>query len=224
MSWKRFINSHIKLKSTRFFNDPIYRSELMIYQGFFLNVLYALIKLLTGLFLGSSWYLALALYYFCLCVLRYSLLSYLRREPFRKTRQEAWRRYRLCGGLLFLLNQALTMLVVYMIVQEDGFDYPGVMIYAMAGYAFYLVTMAIVSLIRFQRFQNPILSAAKIINLCVALVTMLALETAMLSRFGDRSSSFARAILVASGGIFCAVVLCLAAGMVLRGSRNLKRH
>ena len=207
----------------RFFNDPIYRSKLMIYQGFFLNVLYALIKLLTGLFLGSSWYLALALYYFCLCVLRYSLLSYLRREPFRKTRQEAWRRYRLCGGLLFLLNQALTMLVVYMIVQEDGFDYPGVMIYAMAGYAFYLVTMAIVSLIRFQRFQNPILSAAKIINLCVALVTMLALETAMLSRFGDRSS-FARAILVASGGIFCAVVLCLAAGMVLRGSRNLKRH
>ena len=216
MSWKRFINSHIKLKSTRFFNDPIYRSELMIYQGFFLNVVYALIKLLTGLFLGSSWYLALALYYFCLCVLR--------REPFRKTRQEAWRRYRLCGGLLFLLNQALTMLVVYMIVQEDGFDYPGVMIYAMAGYAFYLVTMAIVSLIRFQRFQNPILSAAKIINLCAALVTMLALETAMLSRFGDRSSSFARAILVASGGIFCAVVLCLAAGMVLRGSRNLKRH
>ncbi len=209
-------------ESIRFFEDPIYRSELMIYKGFFLNILYAGMKLVAAFFLLSSWYFALGVYYVCLCGLRSFLLKYVRRRNDDKSDMEAWKRYRTCGWLLFILNQVLTVLVIYMVHQGTGFVYPGVLIYAMAGYAFYAVTMSIVSLVRFRKFHNPIVSSAKIINLCAALVTMLALETAMLTQFGDRQGKFATAILMGSGGTVCVIVLIMAIGMILRGNREVK--
>ncbi len=93
-------------------------------------------------------------------------------------------RYRLCGLMLLIMNQALAGIVIFMVHQNKGFDYPGVLIYAMALYFFYSIITAVIKLVKFRKHGSPILSAAKVINLVAAMVSILSLETAMMAQFG----------------------------------------
>ena len=58
-------------------------------------------------------------------------------------------------------------------------------IFAYAAYAFYKITMSIVSFIRAHRQTDLTVRAIRNINLVDALVSILALQTAMLTTFGD---------------------------------------
>lgn len=80
------------------------------------------------------------------------------------------------------------------------------------------------NVVKFRKQNSPVLSAAKGINLASALVSMLALETAMLSQFGSEESPvFRRVMNSATGGAVCCVVLGMAVYMMVRATQNLKR-
>ncbi len=133
-------------------------------------------------------------------------------------------RYRLCGFVLLIMNQALTVLVVFIVHQNKGFDYPGLLIYAMALYAFYAVITATVDVVKTRREKSPILSAAKAINLVAAMVSILSLETAMLAQFGGNDDPMFRKVMTAStGGGVCTIVIGMAIYMIWRANKNLKK-
>jgi uncharacterized membrane protein YfcA len=100
--------------------------------------------------------------------------------------------------------------------------YPGLLIYAMALYAFYAVITAVINVIRFRRHGSPIHSAAKMISLTAALVSMLSLETAMISQFGG-DDGFRMIMTSISGGVVCTFVLAMAIYMIVRSTRFLKK-
>lgn len=109
--------------------------------------------------------------------------------------------YRMCGITLLIMNQALAGIVIFMVHQNRGFDYPGLLIYAMATYSFYSVITAVVNLVKFRKHGSPLLSAAKVINLVAAMVSVLSPETAMLARFGgDDDPLFRKVMTGATGG------------------------
>ena len=97
------------------------------------------------------------------------------------------------------------------------------MIYAMAMYAFYITITALISVLKYRKRGSPVMSAAKVISLTAALVSMLSLETAMLARFGGGEEEFRRIMLAVSGGVVCAVVLTMAVYMIIRSTKQLKR-
>lgn len=117
---------------------------------------------------------------------------------------------------------ALAGIVIYMVNQNRVFTYPGFLIYAMAAYTFYITIAAIVNVIKYRRRGSPILSAAKIISLTAALVSMLSLETAMLTQFGADQPGFRRIMTSASGGAVCTVVFGMAIYMIVRAEKNRK--
>lgn len=82
------------------------------------------------------------------------------------------------------MNQALIGIIVLVVHQNSGFEYPGFLIYAMALYAFYAAITTVMNVVKFRKYGSPIMSSAKVINLTAALVFMLSLETAMLAQFG----------------------------------------
>ena len=111
-----------------------------------------------------------------------------------------------------------------MVHQNRGFVYPGLLIYAMAAYAFYAVTIAIVNIVKTRKHKSPILSAAKAINLVAAMVSILSLTTAMLSQFGgDDDPMFRRVMTAATGGGVCTIVIAMAIYMIVRATKNLKK-
>ncbi len=224
---KKFVSDHPLMKKFRstavgekYMTDVRFRTGVALYQGFFVNLLYILIKLVSGIVYRSAWFIALAVYYILLAVMRFLLVRRL------DTRDEAaeLRRYRLCGIMLLFMNQALTGIVVFMVRQNRGFDYPGLLIYAMAAYSFYAVTIAIVNIVKTRRHKSPILSAAKAINLVAAMVSILSLETAMLAQFGGNDDPLFRPVMTgATGGGVCTIVIGMAIYMIWRANKNLKK-
>lgn len=193
-------------------------------MGFSINLLYITIKMAFGIYYRSTWFIALAIYYTLLAVMRF-LLLYRRRWPDSVARQRLeLLQYRSCGVALLFMNLALAGIVAFMVHQNRGYEYPGMLIYAMAAYSFYAVITAIVSLIKFRRHGSPVLSAAKAINLVAAMVSILSLETAMLARFGgDDDPLFRKTMTGATGGCVCVIVLGMALFMIVKASKKLKQ-
>lgn len=206
---------------SRYLREDMFRAETGLYQGFFINLLYAGIKMFSGILYRSVWFITLAVYYILLAVMRASLLHYVRKAG--KDKVSEWKRYRLCGIILLFMNIALAGIVILVIYQNSGFEYPGMLIYVMAMYAFYAAIMAVRNVVKFRKYGNPVMSAAKVINLTAALVSMLSLETAMLTQFGAADDPLFRQIMTASTGVgISLVVLGMAVFMIVRSTRQMK--
>ncbi len=216
-----------KIRSTalgsRFLEDAVFRSEIILNCGLIVNLLYVALNLFSGIRYRSTWFIALAFYYALLSAMRAMLARYVHRRTVGENISAEFQRYRACGIILLLMNQALVGIIVYMVTQDRGFSYPGLMIYAMAMYAFYITITAAINVVKYRKHGSPVMSAAKVVSLTAALVSMLSLETAMLSQFGDGEQEFRRIMLAASGGIVCAIVLTMAIYMIARSTKQLKK-
>ena len=227
---KRFFDlSAVKrIKETKYggkyFDDIRFRAKVSLYCGLLINVLYIAVKMFSGIYYRSVWFAALAIYYILLAVMRFMLIRREKRYAERSEIEIELRRYRACGITLLIMNEALAGIVIFMVYQNRGFDYPGLLIYAMAMYSFYAVISAVVNLVKFRKHGSPVLSASKTITLIAAMVSMLSLETAMLSRFGSNDTPQFRAIMTgATGGGVCTIVICMAVYMIVKANKNLKK-
>ena len=234
--WIAFVNAvkqHIrehpimqKLRNTtlggRFFSDVRFRTEVSLYQGLLINLLYIAMKMFSGIYYRSVWFIALAIYYILLASMRVMLLRRGKRRTDRYPMEEEIRRYRLCGIILLIMNQALAGIVIFMVYQNRGFDYPGLLIYAMATYSFYSVITAVINIVKFRKHGSPVMSAAKAINLVAAMVSILSLETAMLAQFGGDDETFRAVMTGATGGGVCTIVIGMAIFMIWKSTRQMK--
>ena len=75
-----------------------------------------------------------------------------------------------------------------------------------------------------RRHRSPAISAAKAVNLASALVSMLALETAMLAQFGSAHDpdAFGRGMTAATRACVCFAVLVMAVWMIVRATCRLR--
>lgn len=210
----------------RLLREDMFRAEAALYQGFFINLLYAGIKMFSGIFYRSFWFVTLAVYYILLATMRASLLHFVRaHKSAGENRAAELRRYRLCGMILLFMNIALAGMVILVVRANSGFEYPGVLIYVMAMYAFYATITAVRNVVKFRKYGSPVMSAAKVISLTAALVSMLALETAMLTQFGAADDPVFRQIMTASTGAgISIIVLGMAVYMIVWSTRQLKRN
>lgn len=208
----------------RYLTDAAFRAEVSLYPSLFINMLYATVKMASGILYGSVWFVTLSAYYILLAVMRFLVLTSARRKHNGADLAAEFRRYRLCGALLAFMNLALSGMVLFIIRQDGGYDYPGILIYVMAMYTFYAVITAVINLVKLRRHGSPVLSAAKAINLTAALVSVLSLETAMLGQFGENDDYFFRMVMTAStGAAVCGFVLAMAVYMIVRATRQLKK-
>lgn len=210
----------------RYWKDDVFRAKAALYQGIAINFLYAGFKLFSGIHYKSLWFATLAIYYLLLAVMRFSLLYHVRREEGNgKNKISEWRSYRMCGIILLFMNQALVGIIILVIRQNSSFEYPGVLIYIMAIYAFYATITAVRKMVKFRKYQNPVLAAAKIINLTAALVSMLSLETAMLTQFGAADdASFRKGMTASTGAGISMIVLGMAVYMITQATKQLRKQ
>lgn len=208
----------------RYLEEDIFRAEAALHMGFLINLFYAGVKFFSGIRYRSVWFVTLAVYYILLAIMRFSLLGHVKKEgDANKNMVTEWRRYRLCGVILMLMNFALSGIVILSVTQNSGFEYPGMLIYIMAMYAFYATITAVWKVIKYRKYGSPVLSAAKVISLTAAMVSMLSLETAMLTQFGAAEDAEYRQIMTATTGTgVCVIVLGMAIYMAVYATKRLK--
>ena len=206
----------------RYQGDVSLRLRISLYVSLAVNLLYALLQMISGIQNRSVWYYALAGYYALLAVLRFFLLKDIRQN--RRSREEEYRRYRFCGVFLLMIHLLLTVITAYIVYQNRGFSHGEIVTIAMAAYTFYSVTAAVINVLKYRRHETPTVLAAKSVSFSAALVSVLSLETAMLSAFGTAESPlFRRIITGVTGFAVCAVILASAIYMIVRGTRELRK-
>lgn len=209
----------------RYLKEKNYRAEISLYPGLLINLIYAGIKMFSGIRYRSVWFGTLAVYYILLAVMRFFLLQHMRTKNIRKEEKtEALRRCRWCGIVLLVLNWALAGMIILVVLKDSGFTYPGMLIYVMAMYTFYSVITAAKNMIQFRAYGNPVLSAAKVISMTAALVSMLSLETAMLTQFGTGEDPVFRQLMTAvTGAGVIAIVLAMAISMIVKSTAQMRK-
>lgn len=191
--------------------------------SFAVNLAFSVLKLTYAVLYSSFWEGGLAIYNILLCVVRLYLLRSFPKGKKRFSYREELRRCRVTGRLLFLLDAVLAVISALIVIKGNRYHYPGALIYAMAAYAFYSLTLAIINAIRYRKFNSPVLSAAKAVNLTTALVSIFSMETAMIGQFGANQPYFRLIMTSCTGFAVCVSVLGGAVYMVTKSGKLLKQ-
>ena len=209
----------------RYMTDRVFRTNISLSISFVISMLYVGINLWFWHMLGSYWFMVLAVYYVIMAVMRYLLVRYVRIQKIGTDILSEWKRSRICACILLLINLSLSGAVLMILYQHRGYDYPGIMIYVMAMYTFYALTMSIVDIVKYRKMGSPIMSTAKIVSLSAALVSMLNLETAMFAQFGgDMSPENQQVFIILTGAGISITVVTLSVILIVRATKEIRRE
>lgn len=207
-----------------FLKDEHIRMQMLLYFGLMVNLIYAGFKLITGIQYQSLWFVAGAVFYAVLSVMRFVLIRSVKKSTQKEDRQRyihGVKSYRLCGYLMFLLNIAMCGIVMQMIWKNESYSYPGYIIYLSALYAFICLISEIKNVICYKGMCVPELAATKLLSLAKSCMSLLAMQTAMFTQFGN--DVMLRQIMNSvTGGCVCTIVFCMAIYMVVRAEKELK--
>ena len=208
----------------RLFTEYGFRAIIFSIGSFSINIAFAVYNGTIAIIIGSIWFGALATYYILLILLRGGILIYhaRRRKAIKNGQTEAetflrdTKVYGNCGILLVLLPIALSFAILQMVRANDSFVHTGITIYAYAVYAFYKISMAIYNFVKTRRMQEMTVRASKNINLADAMVSILALQTAMFHEFGTGMGDFNIGTMNAiTGAVVCTLTVAIGILMII---------
>lgn len=228
--WKRLPACYKELKQkvydhpygNKYMTDVGYKVRVSLYISLGINLVYSIFKLVSGIVYSTFWWGAIAVYYIVLSVIRFLLLNYMQGGRRERDLAAEYRRYRLCGILMVLLNLTLTGVVLHMLFQNKEYVSNEILVIASATYTFYTVTVSIIDIIKYRKHDNPVYSASKAIRLASALVSLLSLETSMLVQFGE-DEAFRRLMTALTGAGVCVFVLAMSVYMIVRATKEIKK-
>ena len=206
-------------------SDLRLRVNVSLYGTLAWNALYGIFQLWLGFYHRTFWFYSLGTYYICLCVMRFFLARHTTRYAPSERMQTELKKYRACGIVFLVMNLALALIIFFMVYFDRTFEHHMITAIAMAAYTFTALTTAIVNVIRYRRYQSPVFSASKAISLAAALVSMLTLESTMLTTFGDgaMTATAQKWMLGATGGAISVLIVLTAIYMIASGTKKLKQ-
>ena len=206
----------------RYMTDVEFKNRVSLYLSLVINLLYTGFNVLLTFLERSFWFGILAGYYGILAIMRFLLVRYIHKNKLGEKRRMELECARICAIILTTLNFVLSGSVLMILYQNRGFEYHGIFIYVMALYTFYGTITTIINLVKYRKYNNPILSLSKIIKMAAALVSMLSLETAMFAQFGaEMSPKNQRIMIAATGGGVSIIVISMAVYVIVRTTKEL---
>ena len=205
-------------------DDARLRVNLSLYGALAWNALYGILQVWLGFYHHTFWFYSLGAYYICLAVMRFFLLRHTSAfAPGEKMRTEL-EKYRACGWVLLIMNLALALIIFFMVYWNRTFEHHMITAIAMAAYTFTAFTVAIVNVIRYRKYNSPVFSASKAISLAAAFVSMLTLESTMLTTFSDGTMEAVQQkwMLGATGGTISVLIVAMAIYMIVTGTKKIK--
>ncbi len=222
-SFKSFKNTN--KYAIRWREDTRLRVNVSLYGSLAWNLLYGAFQLWLGIYHRTFWFSSLGAYYICLAVMRFFLVRHTTKyAPGEKMRVEI-EKYRNCGWVFLVMNLALTLIIFFMVYWNRTFLHHMITAIAMAAYTFTSLTVAIVNVVKYRKYNSPVFSASKAISLASALVSMLTLESTMLNTFSDGTVTAIgqKWMLGATGGAISLLIVATAIYMIAVGTEKLKQ-
>ena len=214
-------NKYVK----KWFSDVHLRMNVSLYGSLIWNVAFAIFQLVLGFYHKSFWFFSMFAYYVLLGVMRFFLVKHTRKYKANEQTEIEIKKYVFCGWLLLFMNLALAVIVFFMVYYNKTFYHHMITTIAIAAFTFFTFTFAIINLVKYKKYKSPVYSAAKTITLIAGAVSMLTLETTMLTTFGaNESQIFSQIMLsITGGGVICFAII-MAIIMLVKGSKELNKN
>ncbi|MBE7066755.1 MAG: hypothetical protein E7385_04295 [Ruminococcaceae bacterium] len=209
----------------RYMSEPAFRTRVSLHITLCMNLLYVGINILSFFLYRSAWFILLAVYYLILVIMRLILARYVRKNGIGNNHTGELKINRTCSAILLTVNISLTGAVLMMLYQERGFEYHGFLIYAVAIYTFYITIHAIVSMVKHRKYNSPVIMTTKAIALSASLFSLLALQTAMFSQFGqDMLIEHKRLMIALTGAGISITVITMSIYMIIKSSIGIRKE
>lgn len=208
----------------RWLEDTHLRTNITMYGSLLWNVAYAVMQLGLGFIHSTFWFYSLAGYYLCLGLMRFYLVRYTTKyKPSEKMKMELVH-YRTCGWIFLLMNIALTLIIFFMVYWNRTFKHHEITTITLAAYTFTTFTFAIINVVKYRKYNSPVLSAGKAISLASASVSMLTLTSTMLTTFNDGTMDLLtrKIMLGATGGVVSVFIIVMAIYMIVQSTKKLR--
>lgn len=207
----------------RWFSDEHLRVFSTTVISLALNLAFAFFQLGLGILHGSFWFYSFAVYYLMLAAMRIALTLYMKGNTILGNLHAELIRYRICAIIFLLMNLTLSLIVFFMVYWDRTFVHHEITVIAMAAYTFTSFTLAIISIVRYRKYNSPIYSATKAISLASACVSVLTLEASMLTAFGgEELDALTRKLLLSLTGAGISIFLILmAVNMIYISSKRI---
>ena len=208
----------------RWQDDTRLRVNVSLFGSLSWNALYGIFQIWLGFYHHTFWFYSLGAYYICLGAMRFFLVRHTRKFAPGERMQTELKKYRACGIVFLVMNLALALIIFFMVYWNRTFEHHMITAIAMAAYTFTALTAAIVNVIKYRKYNSPVYSASKAISLAAALVSMLTLESTMLTTFGDGTMTVVaqKWMLGATGGAISVLIVATAIYMIVVGTKKLK--
>ena len=216
----RFIDNNKYLKEYK--NNHELRYKISLFISLTLNIIYSIFKLLSGIIIKSFWFISFALYYFLLIILR---LNIAREETKDNSNlKDEFIKYRKTGIILLFTNVILTIIILIIVNQKIMKVYPDWIAITVAVYTFYLIFNSIFSLIKYRKYQSPLISASKVINVITSFVSLISLEIILIPTFGNGETKFFEIMIMATGGGIALVIIIISFYMIIKSTEWLNSN
>ena len=205
-------------------DDTRLRVNVSLYGTLIYNTAYALLQLGMGFWHHTFWFYSLAGYYISLAVMRFFLVRHTsKHKPGEKMLDELIK-YRACGIVFLIMNLALALMIFFMVYWNRTFHHHEITTITLAAYTFTSLTLAIINTVKYRKYNSPVYSASKAISLASACVSMLTLESTMLTAFGDGTMSLTEKsiLLGVSGGLISVFIIAMAIYMIVQANKKIK--
>jgi len=223
----RIINFFKNLKQNNkfinnWFSDVHLRMNVSLYGSLIWNVTFAIFQLGLGFYHKSFWFYSMFAYYVMLGAMRFFLVKHTRKYKANEEKTIEVKKSVLCGYLLIAINLALAVIVFFMVYWNKSFYHHMITTIALASYTFFTFTFAIINLIKYRKYKSAVYSSAKTISLIAGAVSMLTLESTMLTTFGTNESPlFNQLMLSLTGTAVICFAITMAIIMIVKGYKQL---
>lgn len=204
-----------------------FRTVIFTVVSFIINIAYVCFNGFIAVSSLSIWYGALTIYYLLLVIMKGSVLIFYKNKEKnegsvdeKELKSKEIKIYRNCGIGLIILPIALSLAIVEMVLGTHSFSHPGMMIYVSAAYAFYKIIAAIINVFKARKNDELTIRAIRNINFASALVSILALQTAMFKEFNQgKQEGLFNAI---TGAFVCAFTVILGIIVLIKSHKEKK--
>ena len=208
------------LKKNPFTNKMLenygYRTIIISIISFILNVAYLTFLFMISIMSSSIWYLTIAIYYLVLSFMK-GLVFYSKKKYPSETSQ--LKTHRFCGYMFIALTVALSGIIVLIYTSNMTFEYAGLMIYVVATFTFYKLTLAIFNLFKARKQSDILIQTIRNINLASALVSIIVLQVALFQAFSPESNlGFANGL---TGAGISIIILLTGILMIINSNKKL---
>lgn len=204
----------------KYFTDKKFMNLINLNLSTIINFIFIFLKFRDGVVYKSSWFISLSIYYLILTITKIFLLRKLNEN---KDIKYEYAVYRSTGYLLMALNLILAGMTIQMIIKDVSQVYEGNIIFASAFYSFYLIITAIINMFKYRKYNSPILSSVKTINLFTALVSILMLQTTMIATFSvDNYMEYMQLMNTLTGSGVLLIILTISTYMIIKGTKVIK--